>query len=153
LFGDLEGILDLFESYDDVFVPEFGSILVEKTGDNSSQVRGNARQTYHMDQVKALDGFSELPSGPYFLYGPNLHQAWRLYDDELGAFTFGIVPDDLGKPDEYVAIVCHSSLTCSGFNLLLHLLFLETRSQSLYLHGSIILGLLHRNPSLACVFL
>ncbi|KIL95535.1 d-mandelate dehydrogenase [Fusarium avenaceum] len=100
LFGDLEGILDLFDSYDDVFVPDFGSILVEKTGDNSSQIRGNARQVYHMDQVKALDGFSELPSGPYFLYGPNLHQAWRLYDDELGAFTFGIVPDDLGKPDD-----------------------------------------------------
>lgn len=126
---------------------------MEKTGDNSSQVRGNARQVYHMDQVKALDGFSELPSGPYFLYGPNLHQAWRLYDDELGAFTFGIVPDDLGKPDEYVVFACHSSLTCSGFNLLLRLLFWETRSQSLYLHGSTILGLLQRNPSLACVFL
>ncbi|WZH42973.1 amidase signature domain-containing protein [Fusarium acuminatum] len=110
LFGDLEGILDLFDSYDDVFVPEFGSILVEKTGDNSSQVRGNARQTYHMDQVKALDGFSELPSGPYFLYGPNLHQAWRLYDDELGAFTFGIVPDDLGKPDEFQPLTSSSVL-------------------------------------------
>ncbi|CAJ0541269.1 Ff.00g079660.m01.CDS01 [Fusarium sp. VM40] len=110
LFGDLEGILDLFDSYDDVFVPDFGSILVEKTGDNSSQVRGNARQVYHMDQVKALDGFSELPSGPYFLYGPNLHQAWRLYDDELGAFTFGIVPDDLGKPDEFQPLTSSSVL-------------------------------------------
>ncbi|SPJ82519.1 related to D-mandelate dehydrogenase [Fusarium torulosum] len=110
LFGDLEGILDLFDSYDDVFVPEFGSILVEKTGDNSSQVQGNTRQVYHMDQVKALDGFSELPSGPYFLYGPNLHQAWRLYDDELGAFTFGIVPDDLGKPDEFQPLTSASVL-------------------------------------------
>ncbi|KAF4998241.1 hypothetical protein FGRMN_3290 [Fusarium graminum] len=100
IFGDLEGILNLFDSYDDVFVPDFGSILVEKTGDNSSQVRGNTRQVYHMDQIKALDGFSELPSGPYFLYGPNLHQAWRLYDDEFGAFTVGVVPDDLGKPDD-----------------------------------------------------
>ncbi|KAM0246544.1 hypothetical protein ACHAP5_004668 [Fusarium lateritium] len=100
LFGDLEGILDLFDSYDDVFVPDFGSILVEKTGDNSSQVRGNARQIYHMDEVKALDGFSELPSGPYFLYGPNLHQAWRLYDDDFGAFTFGIIPDDISKPND-----------------------------------------------------
>lgn len=126
---------------------------MEKRGDNSSQVWGNARQIYHMNQVEALDGFSGLPSGPYFLYGPNLHQAWRLYDDELGAFTFGIVPDDLGKPDEYVVFVCRSSLTCSGFNLLLRLLFWETRSQFLYLHGSIILGLLQRNPSLACVFL
>jgi len=55
-----------------------------------------------MDQIKALDGFSELPSGPYFLYGPNLYQAWRLYDDEFGAFTSGVIPDDLNQPDEYV---------------------------------------------------
>jgi hypothetical protein len=55
-----------------------------------------------MDQIKALDGFSELPSGPYFLYGPNLYQAWRLYVDEFGAFTSGVIPDDLNQPDEYV---------------------------------------------------
>ncbi|KAM5378228.1 hypothetical protein ACJA88_005962 [Fusarium oxysporum] len=100
IFGDLEGILQLFDSIDDVFVPDFGSILVEKSGDNSSQVQVDTRQIYHMDQIKALDGFSELPSGPYFLYGPNLYQAWRLYDDEFGAFTSGVIPDDLNQPDE-----------------------------------------------------
>ncbi|KAF5967938.1 D-mandelate dehydrogenase [Fusarium bulbicola] len=99
IFGDLEGILQLFDSIDDVFVPDFGSILVEKSGDNSSQVHVD-RQIYHMDQIKALDGFSELPSGPYFLYGPNLYQAWRLYDDEFGAFTSGVIPDDLNQPDD-----------------------------------------------------
>ncbi|KAF5967012.1 D-mandelate dehydrogenase [Fusarium coicis] len=103
IFGDLEGILDLFDSIDDVFVPDFGSILVEKSGGNSSQVHIDTRQIYHMDQIKALDGFSELPSGPYFLHGPNLYQAWRLYDDEFGAFTSGVIPDDLNQPDEYVA--------------------------------------------------
>ncbi|KLO88034.1 Uncharacterized protein LW93_5202 [Fusarium fujikuroi] len=101
IFGDLEGILQLFDSIDDVFVPDFGSILVEKSGDNNSQVRVDTRQIYHMDQIKALDGFSELPSGPYFLYGPNLYQAWRLYDDEFGAFTSGVIPDDLNQPDEF----------------------------------------------------
>ncbi|EGU74531.1 hypothetical protein FOXB_14976 [Fusarium oxysporum f. sp. conglutinans Fo5176] len=100
IFGDLEGILQLFDSIDDVFVPDFGSILVEKSGDNSSQVQVDTRQIYHMDQIKALDGFSELPSGPYFLYGPNLYQAWRLYDDEFGAFTSGVIPDDLNQPDD-----------------------------------------------------
>ncbi|KAF9771556.1 hypothetical protein IL306_010819 [Fusarium sp. DS 682] len=104
IFGDLEGILQLFDSIDDVFVPDFGSILVEKSGDNSSQVQVNTRQIYHMDQIKALDGFSELPSGPYFLYGPNLYQAWRLYDDEFGAFTSGVLPGDLNQPDEYVEV-------------------------------------------------
>ncbi|KAF4949553.1 hypothetical protein FGADI_8851 [Fusarium gaditjirri] len=100
IFGDLEGILQLFDSIDDVFVPDFGSILVEKSGGNSSQVQVDTRQIYHMDQIKALDGFSELPSGPYFLYGPNLYQAWRLYDDEFGAFTAGVIPDDLNQPDD-----------------------------------------------------
>ncbi|RBR13067.1 hypothetical protein FVER53590_06671 [Fusarium verticillioides] len=108
IFGDLEGILDLFDSIDDVFVPDFGSILVEKSGDNSSQVHIDTRQIYHMDQIKALDGFSELPSGPYFLYGPNLYQAWRLYDDELGAFTSGVIPDDLNQPDEFQPLTSSS---------------------------------------------
>ncbi|KAF5604505.1 D-mandelate dehydrogenase [Fusarium subglutinans] len=107
IFGDLEGILQLFDLIDDVFVPDFGSILVEKSGDNSSQVHVD-RQIYHMDQIKALDGFSELPSGPYFLYGPNLYQAWRLYDDEFGAFTSGVIPDDLNQPDEFQPLTTSS---------------------------------------------
>lgn len=100
IFGNLEGVLKLFDTVDDVFVPDFGSILVEKTGSNSSHVQGDARQVYHMDQIQTLEGFSELPSGPYFLHGPNLYQAWRLYDDEFGAFNFGVIPDDFNKPDE-----------------------------------------------------
>ncbi|KAF5628742.1 D-mandelate dehydrogenase [Fusarium sp. NRRL 25303] len=114
IFGDLEGILQLFDSIDDVFVPEFGSILVEKSGDNSSQVHVDTRQIYHMDQIKALDGFSELPSGPYFLYGPNLYQAWRLYDDEFGAFTSGVIPDDLNQPDDLMdqgAVIVGKTIT------------------------------------------
>ncbi|KAH7144898.1 hypothetical protein DER46DRAFT_639760 [Fusarium sp. MPI-SDFR-AT-0072] len=108
IFGDLEGILQLFDSIDDVFVPDFGSILVEKSGDSSSQVHVNTRQIYHMDQIKALDGFSELPSGPYFLYGPNLYQAWRLYDDVFGAFASGVIPDDLNQPDEFQPLTSSS---------------------------------------------
>ncbi|CAF3641369.1 unnamed protein product [Fusarium graminearum] len=107
IFGDIEGVLNLFDSADDVFVPDFGSILVEKTGSNSSHVQ-DARQVYHLDLIKTLEGFSELPSGPYFLHGPNLHQAWRLYDDEFGAFTFGVIPDDSDKPDEYQPLTSSS---------------------------------------------
>lgn len=113
--------MNLFDSADDVFVPDFGSILVEKTGSNSSHVQ-DARQVYHLDLIKTLEGFSELPSGPYFLHGPNLHQAWRLYDDEFGAFTFGVIPDDSDKPDEYVTFrILHHLLTISDTNLSLRL--------------------------------
>ncbi|KAJ4313535.1 hypothetical protein N0V84_009353 [Fusarium piperis] len=112
VFGDLEGILQLFDSYDDVFNLDFGSILVEKPGGSESHVVVNTtltgRQVYHLDQITALEDMAELPSGPYFLHGPNLHQAWRLYDDEFGAFTFGVIPDDLYQPDEFQPLTSSS---------------------------------------------
>lgn len=42
-----------------------------------------------------------LRAGPYFLHGQNIHQAWRLYDDVLDAFIFGLVPDDVFEPKRY----------------------------------------------------
>ena len=39
-----------------------------------------------------------LSSGPYFLQGQNLHQAWKLYDDSLGAFIQTVVPDNVTVP-------------------------------------------------------
>lgn len=39
-----------------------------------------------------------LPCGPYFLQGQNLHQAWKLYDDSLGAFIQTVVPDNVTVP-------------------------------------------------------
>ncbi|KAH7165633.1 hypothetical protein EDB81DRAFT_639315 [Dactylonectria macrodidyma] len=117
VFGDLEGLLQLLDEYDDVFIPEFGSVLVEKPGQGNgsglSSIDGPlARQVYHFDNIVGLsDDFSELPSGPYFLHGPNLHQAWRLYDDEFGAFTFGVIPDDVNQPEEFQVL---SSLSLQG---------------------------------------
>ncbi|KAF4978680.1 hypothetical protein FZEAL_4974 [Fusarium zealandicum] len=109
VFGDVEGILQLFDSYDDVFTPDFGSILVEKPGGNGSHGASvTAREVYHLDLVMALEDLAELPSGPYFLHGPNLHQAWRLYDDDLGAFTSGVIPDDLAQPDEFQPLTSSS---------------------------------------------
>ncbi|KAI8661221.1 Amidase domain-containing protein [Fusarium keratoplasticum] len=111
VFGDLEGILQLFESYDDVFNLEFGSILVEKPGGSDNGVVNTTitgRPVYHLDQITALEDMAELPSGPYFLHGPNLHQAWRLYDDEFGAFAFGVIPDDLYQPDEFQPLTSSS---------------------------------------------
>ncbi|KAF4451464.1 hypothetical protein F53441_5556 [Fusarium austroafricanum] len=130
IFGDLEGILELFDSIDDVFVPDFGSILVEKSGDNNSNFQLDAKQIYHLDEVQALDGFSELPSGPYFLHGPNLYQAWRLYDDEFRAFTSGVIIDDLNKPDDrtWKSLYMNASDSTSEF------------AQNLLDQGAVIIG-------------
>lgn len=35
-----------------------------------------------------------LPQGPYFVLDGNLHQSWRLYPDNLRAFTTAVIPDD-----------------------------------------------------------
>lgn len=108
--------MDLFAAVDDVFQSDFGGILVEKPEkDNTIGLVQNiaprsSRTVVSLKQVEAKDGaeadesgFGDLPSGPYFLHGPNLYQAWRLYDDVLDAFTFGVIPNSInGTDDGYV---------------------------------------------------
>lgn len=100
IFGDLEGILKLFGEVDDVFREEFSGVLIEKPSKNGSTV-AHVRRTKREEEpfrLAADDGpspFERLPSGPYFLHGPNLYQAWRLYDDNLEAFTTGVIPESI----------------------------------------------------------
>lgn len=97
--------------YDDVCTDEFTGVIVERPSspgagsprildDNASdQFMGHSHSIYHLASGDvSSQGLDKLPSGPYFLSGPNLHQAWRLYPDELDAFTFGLLPDDLYEP-------------------------------------------------------
>ncbi|KAL6806958.1 amidase signature domain-containing protein [Trichoderma sp. SZMC 28013] len=115
---DLEGILQLFATVDDVFQPDFGGILVEKPEKNKTigfvqnpAPRSRARFSLQRPEVEAA-AFEDLPSGPYFLHGPNLYQAWRLYEDFLDAFTFGVIPNSInGSDDGYEAL---SSLSDNG---------------------------------------
>lgn len=114
----MDGILDLFATVDDVFQSDFGGILVEKPEkDNTIGLIHNigprsssSRAVVRLQQIAVGDGaevdasgFGGLPSGPYFLHGPNLYQAWRMYDDVLDAFTFGVIPNSInGTDDGYV---------------------------------------------------
>ncbi|PTB69258.1 hypothetical protein BBK36DRAFT_1137705 [Trichoderma citrinoviride] len=109
--SDLDGILDLFATVDDVFQPDFGSVLVEKPEKEQHAIGLNRhldslgrsvltlRSTGAEDEARAA-AFEDLPSGPYFLHGPNLYQAWRLYDDVLDAFTFGVIPNSINGSDD-----------------------------------------------------
>ncbi|KAL7933921.1 amidase signature domain-containing protein [Trichoderma chlorosporum] len=115
---DLEGILELFATVDDVFQPDFGGILVEKpekgkTIDLAQNPIPRSRAVFSLQRPEAeIAAFEDLPSGPYFLHGPNLYQAWRLYDDSLDAFTFGVIPNSInGSDDGYEAL---SSLSDNG---------------------------------------
>lgn len=113
IFGKVDETLRRFDARDDVFVPDFGFVLVEKPGGNSSSAgdgrglgRRGARHYRLMDgagdgdagSARVAKGLAGLPSGPYFLHGPNLYQAWRLYDDEADAFAFGVVPENVTAP-------------------------------------------------------
>lgn len=104
---DLEGLLENLARVDDVFIPEFGSVLVEKTAPGQATAASDQEAKVDSHQVFQLNGTDSLlkdinllPSGPYILYGPNLYQAWRLYEDELDAFVFGVVPEDVQQPDQ-----------------------------------------------------
>jgi hypothetical protein len=110
--GHLEQLLDEYAKVDDVFVPDFGGVLVEKVAGNetnsiSSQV-DVGREVYHLEPaVGAFDQLSDLPSGPYILHGPNVYQAWRLYEDIYEAFTFGVIPENVTQVDQYVVRSSH----------------------------------------------
>ena len=50
------------------------------------------------DEDDKNDNENPLPSGPYFLSGPNLHRAYRLYPDTQDAFVYGMIPNDVYNP-------------------------------------------------------
>lgn len=93
------------DEVDDVFVPEFGGVLIEKFAGNGTikaHMAELSHELYHMDtSATTLAEITDLPSGPYILYGPNVYQAWRLYDDEYDAFTYGVIPEDVNAPEVY----------------------------------------------------
>ncbi|RDA84412.1 hypothetical protein CP532_2912 [Ophiocordyceps camponoti-leonardi (nom. inval.)] len=128
IFGDVDETLRRFQSWDDVFAPEFGFVLVEKPGANSSKVATtttpakssmkSGKELYRLTEGGDDSGHSELshaaslasqdltrlPSGPYFLQGPDLHQAWRIYDDTADAFALGIVPENVTQISSFRAV-------------------------------------------------
>ncbi|ATY58573.1 Amidase signature domain [Cordyceps militaris] len=114
---DLDTFLKGLELYDDVYSSEFAFALVEKPGrtnDASRSSMGTSRvpgkQTYTVQVVasrpdadaQAVAPFSDLPTGPYILHGKELHQAYRIYEDELGAFSAGIVSEKHNTFDRFL---------------------------------------------------
>ncbi|OAR02097.1 hypothetical protein LLEC1_06688 [Akanthomyces lecanii] len=114
---NLDDFLKGLELFDDVYSSEFAFALVEKPGANETKRAVGTRaasvagkQTYTVQVTRSQsDGasassspFSNLPTGPYILHGKELHQAYRIYEDELGAFSAGIVSEKHDSFDQYV---------------------------------------------------
>ncbi|KAF1739803.1 Outer envelope protein 64, chloroplastic [Beauveria bassiana] len=101
---NLDDFLKGLELFDDVYSSEFAFALVEKPGANeTSHARRSSVAGKHTYTVQVTDSrpnarakasaLSTLPTGPYILHGKELHQAYRIYEDELRAFSAGIVPE------------------------------------------------------------
>ena len=105
--ASIANTLQHFAEIDDVYSAEFHDSLVIQVppGVNTDVERLKSDITRFTD-VEFGSLFSSraestallLPSGPYFLQGRNIHQAWRLYSDHLDAFMQTTVPDDATKP-------------------------------------------------------
>ncbi|KAJ4396444.1 hypothetical protein N0V93_000663 [Gnomoniopsis smithogilvyi] len=116
-------ILQYYVDNDDVCEDEFTGILVVNPSSSGPDFAATADDVdlpgpdlsrfsavyYIVPEAAVLEGENRLSSGPYFLSGPNLHQAWRLYPDELEAFTFGLIPDDPFSPQSFQAVASQSS--------------------------------------------
>ncbi|TQV91793.1 beta-mannosidase precursor [Cordyceps javanica] len=112
---NLDDFLKGLELFDDVYSSEFAFALVEKPGANETKQSTSDRraavagkQTYTVqvtgtpDDAARSSPFSDLPTGPYILHGKELHQAYRIYEDELGAFSAGIVSEKHDTFDKFL---------------------------------------------------
>ncbi|THZ54669.1 amidase signature enzyme, partial [Aureobasidium pullulans] len=97
--------LDLFKRGDDVFSDDFSDtvILQAKGGVDVNDLASRlakADSPYKLLTKDSADG-DLLPSGPYFVQGSSIYQAWKLYEDHLDAFVIPTVPDDTQKPEKF----------------------------------------------------
>lgn len=116
---ELGRVLRYFVHHDDVCTSDFTGIIVAKpsgphqrpialqvqastNADIHETQEGPVRSVYHVvEEVPVAENHRDkLPPGPYFLRGQNLHQAWRLYTDDLDAFLYGLIPESIADPDQ-----------------------------------------------------
>lgn len=100
-------VVQQFETIDDVYTTDFhDSLLVQvphgvelNLEDFAIDLGRSTNLKFRKVLRSKVDSERNLlPSGPYFLQGQNMHQAWKLYDDSLGAFVQTVVPDDVTAP-------------------------------------------------------
>ena len=99
----LQDLLDQAQRSDDVLTDEFRVRA-------AYQVPSNSSPSSYTHKIASLGLFKDvfrykfgsiaatnLPA-PYFVQGPNLYQAWRLYEDRVDAFIILVVPENVEQP-------------------------------------------------------
>lgn len=122
--NDLLDAVQHLKSEDDVFSPDFlsDSIVIQSSATVQLRVEHlkNLKTSLGPWTVKSLFTLQSdadrppLPRGPYFLCGRNLHQAWKLYPDNLDCFATTVVRRDTQSAESrYVRELCSESLSLS----------------------------------------
>lgn len=99
----IEHLLQELDKTDDVYTPSFGTSIVVPDSDRSADFIQSLRKSNSFKQILRVnlkDGISNLPQGPYFLDGTSLHQAWRLYFDDLETFIIPAIPENPLQPEK-----------------------------------------------------
>lgn len=115
----IQGYFDHFQDSDGVFQEQFTKnafLVLPKSIKSQRGQREEAtldrksaelfdKEDFSADLTNYLDSKSlvpcdleeelDIPEGPYFVVGKSLHQAWRLYPDNFGAFSTAVIPDDI----------------------------------------------------------
>ena len=99
-----------FAKLDDVYSEEFGRSLVLQFvgGLDNSRIIQDLRLYERFMAIYILEANSSdefIPSGPYFLQNDRIHQAWRIYADELNAFVMTVIPNDVRSPTRYLGFL------------------------------------------------
>ena len=102
---DIFKLFQQFRAEDDVFSNEFQRILILQglQDDHFSRLIDavhSAKDFDHIFRMPAVSNPETIPNGPYFIGEDGIHQAWRLYEDDLDAFIIPTVPEDVAAPDK-----------------------------------------------------
>ena len=121
--------IESFIALDDVYSIAFASYIIIQTAPGAASWKpvelkdGTLIDVPVSSQIVSASVFfreGDLPSGPYFVRDGLIHEAWRLYCDDLDAFEVTIVPhvDTSASKLEsliYSAVIrSHSTLTSSS---------------------------------------
>ncbi|KAH6679166.1 amidase signature domain-containing protein [Halenospora varia] len=100
----LKGLIEKWLGLDDVFSIAFVENVVFQIAHSDKGLLGAAPQVDRdvSEAFSSLEGWSwhfwesneKLASGPYFLWGSELRQAYRLHPDVCGAFVHGCIPSN-----------------------------------------------------------
>lgn len=90
---------------DDVFSDDFTSVAILQFSQNAVSLSTVAARLAESRRFQAaytnapVHAHDSLPQGPYFIHSPSIHQAWKLYEDDLDAFVVPTIADDAANPD------------------------------------------------------